>query len=264
MRSWERAHEKRLHGDLSTKAQRWRELGLEGEEQNGWVCDAPAVQRGSAQAGRQAGSAACTKPSPEPHEDLLGCPPTLGCGRILGIALCLFSGDLFWLAVVLQHLTTPQLRAGRSCGCRKWPRTYLAGQICPRTPFNRSSVLQPKTGWIIPNHDLCCLKIPCGKGEAGRRQPEEGTQPWAELPRSPVAKVVYSPHLRLVGDVDLRRGHTGHRYLGPWPQTNVQVWKMPGTSRLGVLLSFLPEVPCVICLASSCFHATSSLGELHV
>lgn len=63
MRSWERAHEKRLHGDLSTKAQRWRELGLEGEEQNGWVCDAPAVQRGSAQAGRQA-----ALPAPSPHQ----------------------------------------------------------------------------------------------------------------------------------------------------------------------------------------------------
>lgn len=56
-------------------------------------------------------NAACTEPSPEPREDLLGCSPTLGSRIALGIVLCLFSGDLFWLTVVLQHLTTPHLRA---------------------------------------------------------------------------------------------------------------------------------------------------------
>lgn len=186
----------------------------------------------------QAGSAARTEPSPEPREDMPGCPPTLSSGRILGIASCLFSGDLFRLAVVLQRLTTPRLRAGRSCGRRKWPLTYLAGRICPRRPFKRSSMLQPKTAWIIPKTGSFCLKMPCGQGEAGRAQPKEGTPPRAE-PRG--AKAVHSPHFVLVGDVDLGGGHTGHQDLGPWPKTSVQVWKMPGALRAGLAVLFVPQ-----------------------
>jgi len=123
------------------------------------------------------GSAALTEPSPEPREDLPGCPPTLGSSRGLGIASWLCSGGLFWLAVVLQHLTTPRLRAGRSCGCRKWPRTYLAGQIRPRRSFKSSSMLQPKTGWIIPKYALSA-----SKRLVGRRRWEEPSPRKQHLP----------------------------------------------------------------------------------
>jgi len=43
-----------------------------------------------------------------------------------------------------------------------------------------------------------------------------------------------SPHLMLVGDDDLGRGHTGHQDLGPWPQTFVWVWKMPRAPQAAV------------------------------
>lgn len=92
-----------------------------------------------------------------------------------------------------------------------------------------------------------CLKMPCGQGEAGRAQPKEGTPPWAE-PK--VAKAVPSPHFMLLRGVDLGRGHAGQQDLGPWPQTGVWVWKMPGALWVGDAVLFVLQFV--------------SLGEFHV